>query len=79
MKIGSISENLDIERRVAITPDVIKKYKSLGLEVYISKNYALGKEKIHIFFTFPCFYSYNTSSVLGLHEDKIYTDWAHFR
>ena len=41
MKIGSISENLDIEQRVAITPDVIKKYKSLGLEVYISKNYAL--------------------------------------
>ena len=40
MKIGSISENLDLEHRVAITPDVIKKYKSLGLEVYLSKNYA---------------------------------------
>ena len=40
MKIGSISENLDLEQRVAITPDVIKKYRSLGLEVYISKNYA---------------------------------------
>ena len=40
MKIGSISENLDLEHRVAITPDVIKKYKSLGLEVNISKNYA---------------------------------------
>ena len=30
MKIGSVSENRDLEKRVAITPDVIKKYKSLG-------------------------------------------------
>ena len=40
MIIGSISENLDIEQRVAITPDIIKKYKSLGLEVHLTKNYA---------------------------------------
>ena len=26
MKIGSVSENRDLEKRVAITPDVIKKY-----------------------------------------------------
>ena len=41
MIIGSISENLKIEKRVAITPDIIKKYISLGLEVHLSKNYAL--------------------------------------
>ena len=41
MIIGSISENLKTERRVAITPDVVKKYKSLGLEVHLSKDYAL--------------------------------------
>tara|TARA_B100000886_G_scaffold332930_1_gene286213 strand:+ start:1151 stop:2236 length:1086 start_codon:yes stop_codon:yes gene_type:complete len=41
MIIGSISENLKYEKRVAITPDVIKKYKSLGLEVNLTKNYAL--------------------------------------
>ncbi|MDC3020482.1 NAD(P) transhydrogenase subunit alpha [Candidatus Pelagibacter sp.] len=41
MIIGSISENLKSERRVAITPDVVKKYKSLGLEVHLSKDYAL--------------------------------------
>ena len=41
MIIGSISENIDYEKRVAITPDVVKKYKSLGLEVHISKNYAV--------------------------------------
>ena len=41
MKIGSISENINFEKRVAITPDIIKKYKLLGLEVNLSKNYAL--------------------------------------
>ena len=30
MKIGSISENRNIEQRIAITPEVIKKYKSIG-------------------------------------------------
>ena len=40
MKIGSISENRDLEKRVPITPDVIKKYKSLGLEINLVKNYA---------------------------------------
>ena len=40
MIIGSISENIGIEKRVAITPDIIKKYKSLGLEVHLIQNYA---------------------------------------
>ena len=30
MKIGSISENKNIEKRVAITPEVAKKYISNG-------------------------------------------------
>ena len=41
MKIGSISEDRKLEKRVAITPEIIKKYKSLGLDVCISKDYAL--------------------------------------
>jgi len=41
MIVGSISENINTEKRVAITPDIIKKYRSLGLEVNLSKNYAL--------------------------------------
>ena len=41
MIIGSISENTKLEKRVAITPDIIKKYKSLGLDVCIEKDYAL--------------------------------------
>ena len=40
MIIGSISEKLNIEKRVAITPDIVKKYKSLGLEICLINNYA---------------------------------------
>ena len=40
MKIGSITENRDKEQRVAITPEIVKKYISLGLEVCLSKDYA---------------------------------------
>ncbi len=41
MIIGSISENLELEKRVSITPEIVRKYKNLGLEVHIKKNYAL--------------------------------------
>ena len=40
MIVGSLSENKDIEKRVAITPEISKKYKSLGLDICIVKNYA---------------------------------------
>ena len=40
MKIGSISENRQEDKRVAITPDIIKKYKSLGFEINLVENYA---------------------------------------
>ena len=40
MIIGSTSENLSSEKRVAITPEISKKYKSLGLDVCLNKNYA---------------------------------------
>ena len=39
MKLGSIKENLNLEQRIAITPDIIKKYKSLGLTVVLPKSY----------------------------------------
>jgi len=39
MKIVSVSENLDIEKRIAITPEISKKYISLGFEVFLSENY----------------------------------------
>ena len=40
MKIASILENQNIEKRVAITPEIAKKYLSLGFEVSLSENYA---------------------------------------
>ena len=39
MKIVSIAENLNIEKRIAITPDIVKKYTSNGFEVEIIQNY----------------------------------------
>ena len=39
MRIGSVLENQDIEKRISITPDIIKKYISLGFEVLLSENY----------------------------------------
>jgi NAD(P) transhydrogenase subunit alpha len=41
MQIGSLSEDIKLEKRVAITPEIIKKYKSLGIEVNLPKDYAL--------------------------------------
>ena len=40
MILGSIKENHDIEKRVAITPEIIKKYTSLGFEIFLEQNYA---------------------------------------
>ena len=39
MRIGSTLENQNIEKRIAITPEIVKKYNSLGLEVCLIENY----------------------------------------
>ena len=39
MIVGSIKENLDQEKRIAITPNIVKKYKSLGLKIILQKEY----------------------------------------
>ncbi len=39
MIIGSILENHEIEKRISITPDIVKKYLSLGFEILLSENY----------------------------------------
>ncbi|MDC3391316.1 NAD(P) transhydrogenase subunit alpha [Candidatus Pelagibacter sp.] len=41
MKIVSVLENQSIEKRIAITPEIAKKYVSLGFEVFLSKNYGV--------------------------------------
>ena len=38
--IGSVKEDLNLEKRIAITPDIIKKFTNLNLSVLIEKNYA---------------------------------------
>ena len=39
MRIVSTSEDKSIEKRIAITPEIAKKYLDIGFEVYLSKNY----------------------------------------
>tara|TARA_B100000900_G_scaffold408238_1_gene422192 strand:+ start:851 stop:1939 length:1089 start_codon:yes stop_codon:yes gene_type:complete len=39
MKLASISENLDNEKRIAITPEIAKKYIGLGFNISLPKNY----------------------------------------
>ena len=39
MRIGSILENQNIEKRIAITPEIVKKYISLGFEICLIENY----------------------------------------
>ena len=46
MIIGSISENKDIEKRISITPELVKKYTSQGFKILIEKDYG-----IHLGFT----------------------------
>ena len=41
MRIGSILENQKIEKRISITPEIVKKYISLGFEIFLSENYGL--------------------------------------
>ena len=47
MIIGSVSENKDLEKRISITPEIAKKYISLGFEIQLSVNYGkhLGFEE----------------------------------
>ncbi len=40
MKVVSVLENQTTEKRVAITPEIAKKYLSLGFEVLLPENYA---------------------------------------
>ena len=39
MKIASVSENKNIEKRIAITPEIAKKYIQNNFEVSLSKKY----------------------------------------
>ena len=38
--IGSVKEDLAIEKRISITPETIKKFTDLKFSVFLEKNYA---------------------------------------
>jgi H+-translocating NAD(P) transhydrogenase subunit alpha len=38
--IGSVKEDLTLEKRISITPEIVKKYTSLGFVINLEKNYA---------------------------------------
>ena len=39
MIVGSLTEDRNFEQRIAITPEIIKKYKNLGFDIVLSKGY----------------------------------------
>ena len=39
MRIASILENRNFEKRIAVTPEIAKKYIALGFEVLLTENY----------------------------------------
>ena len=41
MKIASVLENQKIEKRIAVTPEIAKKYIALGFKVSLSENYGV--------------------------------------
>ena len=41
MRISSLSEDLSIEKRVSLTPEIAKKFISMGFEISLPKNYSL--------------------------------------
>ena len=41
MRIISVSEDKKIEKRIAVTPDVAKKYINLGFELLLPENYGV--------------------------------------
>ena len=63
MRICSISENKQFEKRISITPEIAKKYISLGFEVCLPKNYGshLGFDD----------YQYEKMGVKTINDEKI--------
>ena len=39
MRIASVLENQNIEKRIAITPEIAKKYIALGFEISLTTKY----------------------------------------
>ncbi len=62
MNLASLLENRDIENRIAITPEIAKKYISLGFNLSLPKNYA-----VHLGFNDE---EYKSEGVIFFDHDK---------
>ena len=40
MIVGSVKEDVSLDKRISITPDTAKNINDLGLKVYLEKKYA---------------------------------------
>ena len=41
MRISSLAEDFNIEKRISVTPEIAKKYISLGFNISLPKNYGV--------------------------------------
>ena len=41
MRISSLAENLNFEKRISITPEIAKKYIGLGFKLFLPKSYGV--------------------------------------
>ena len=71
MRIGSILENQKIEKRIAITPEIAKKYISLGLEVSLSENYGVHLGIKDEEYTVKLKHGTPIASLYAMHEEKM--------
>ena len=46
--IGSVKEDLNIEKRISITPDIVKKYKSLGFSINLENAYPIQVSQVDL-------------------------------
>ena len=64
MIVGSISENIKIEKRVAITPDIVKKYSSWDDSDYQTRySYFDCKKTPKFFFKWKAYYLLNPDNI----------------
>ena len=68
MKIGSISEDLNLEKRLSLTPEISKKYLDLDVEIFINKSYGT-----HLGF-YDNDYKKKGVKILDRRNDEIFTE-----
>ena len=70
MIIGSLLENKDLENRIAITPDLVKKYISAGFETLIEEEFGVHLGILDNEFTVKRFVKQNGQIILKSENPK---------